>query len=348
MQSETEIQNEGPVESAAPAEATVTNTEAPASGEPTKQSMLDAVLEVVKQPTSQDGEEVLQDGEKAEDVPPSEEAEKEDQAEETGKASEDETDDTEDEPKAEWTAEARKKVNKLLRQRRELKNEVQTLRPTAEIGDQLQTFANQHDLSSDDVVNALHIAATLRRGDYKSFYEMVAPFVRHAQEFLGVVLPDDLQQMVYQQQISEQAAREFARTRIDQQRVQIENQRMNEIGRQIFVQQAQGDVGRAVTDYEAQLAARDPDYKAISGVMQRIAGDILRSRGGQISNSQEALDIVKAAYDEAKSYYRKMAPPPRATARNPAGANQQTTSARIAPRSLLEAVQAGIARSNAR
>lgn len=349
MQNE-DIQNESiSTESAAPADVAPSSTPdtGETSGESSKETMLDAVLQVVK-PTSEDGEEAS--AKDKEEAPASDkEPEEKDQAEGEEGSKEETDDQPEDDEKAppDVSPKARTKINKLLKQRRELRDEVTTLKPNAEIGAQLQNFTQVHDLSSDDVVNALHIAATLRRGDYGAFYEMVAPYVRHAQEYLGVVLPQDLQQMVEQQQMTEQAAAQFARVRFDQQRTQIENQRMNDMGQQYVTRQVQGNVAQAVSDYEGRLAANDPDWKAKAGLVHRAAGALLRERGGTISSVDEAIQLVKAAYDEVNAHVRKFAPPPRATALTPNATNSQTPASRAAPKNMMEAALAGLARSRA-
>lgn len=313
-----------------------------------KGSLLDAVLEVVK-PTSEDGETTDPVAQTSEEVPASEDKpEGEDQAE--GAEEKSDTDpaaEAEEEPDKDLPASTRKKVDKLLKDRRELRKHVAQLEGPATVGSELQNFAMQHDLSVDDITNALHIAATLRRGDYDAFYEMVSPYVRHAQEYKGIVLPEDLAQMVRDNQITEQAARQFARTRFDQQRLQVENTRMNDLSQQYFVGQVQQNVQRAVSDYEAQIAARDPDYKAKAGLVQRTAGALLREKGGSVSSPEEAISIVKAAYEEVNRQVRAFAPPPRATRPSPSGTNPQTPSARTAPKSLMDAVKMGLERSRA-
>ncbi len=347
VQSDEDFQNDGPpTESVAPADT------APSSPEPSgetkgdkPETLFDAIQEVVKT-TNVDDEKKGKEG--AEDDPASEKAEEDGQAEEQeetkDEADEDLSDEKEEKAPEDVSPKARKQIRRLLKDRLELRNEVATLKPSAEIGTQLQTFAQSHDLSSDDIVNALHIAATLRRGDYKSFYDMVGPFVRHAQEYLGVVLPEDLRQAVEQRQMTEQAAREFAKTRFDHQRAMIENQRMNDMGRTYVTREVQGTVARAVSSFENQLAANDPDYKARkAGFVQREAAAILQEQyGGTVTSVDDALAIVKRAYDNVNAQLRKITPAPKATARSPGATNSQTPASRPAPKSLMEAVMAGI------
>lgn len=347
MQSDEDFQNDSPpIESGAPAvEATISpDNSGDSKGEQPKETLYDAIQEVVKA-TSVDGEDAL---EGKEEPPTSEDAEETGKAEEPEEAR-DETDEEIAADKDDVSPKAGKRIRRLLKDRTELRNEVAHLRAPAEIGSQLENFTKTHDLSGDDVVNALHIAATLRRGDMRAFYEMVSPYVRHAQEYLGVVLPDDLQSLVHQGQMSENVAREFAKTRFDQQRVQIENQRMNDLGQRYVTQEVQGNVARAVSDFENQLAASDPDYKGKkAGFVQREAYAILQEQyGGQVKSIEEAISVVKAAYNNVNSQLKKMAPAPKATARTPSGSLSQTPATRTAPKSLMEAVVAGLHSSRA-
>ena len=238
-------------------------------------------------------------------------------------------------------AATRKKVNKLLKERRELRAELSQLKPTAEIGSELETFAKTNDLSGDDVAHGLQIMAMLRRGDHQAFYQAVAPYVRTAQEVLGVVLPKDLQTQVQQGQMSEAVARDYARQRIQGQRAEIELQNQAVATQRLQRQAVQGDVQRAVSNFETRLSASDPDYRAKAPVVRRVAQGMLLERGNSISSVQEALEISRAAYDEVNKQLRTFQPTPRATHPSPNGASQ-TPSARATPKTLMEAALQGL------
>lgn len=350
MQSDTEIQNDSPQDGNVPA-ADTSSTEATASesqGE-TKETLLDVVKDAVKAANGGDKEEA--GSEDDEEEAPTSDAEGKDDAEQEGEEDEVDPEDAQmlEDAKAAGKR-TQKEVRKLLRHRSALRKEVAALQPAAEIGTELNNFAKTHDLSGDDVINALHIAATLRRGDWSTFYQMVSPFVRRAQEEIGVVLPEDVQQMVDAGQISPQAAQQFVRTRFDQERLAIENRRNAELSQQYFTTQVQGNVSRAVSDYEAHLAARDPDYKAKAGFVERAVGDrlrLLQSQGRGVSSVNEAIEIVKDAYNEVNTQFRKFAQPPKATSRTPNGTNSQPPAAKPTPKNMMEAALAGLNSSRA-
>jgi hypothetical protein len=240
----------------------------------------------------------------------------------------------------------KKKISKLLKDRHELREQVrqyESMRPSAEIGHQLQSFAKEHDLSADDVGTVMQIAALLRHGDYEAFYRVISPYVRTAQEYLGVTLPNDLRERVQQGHMTEQAAREFARVRMDKQRVE----QTRETEQAQFATQSlastQDQVTRSVSAYEQRLAAADPDYKAKAASVRRMAQAMLFEKGGTITSVDEALAITKAAYDEVNATIRRQQPAPRATGHIPNG-NGSTRSAQPEPKSMMEAALQGLSK----
>jgi len=235
----------------------------------------------------------------------------------------------------------RKKVDKLLRERRRLRSEVAQLQPDANVGNRLTAFARDNDLSPDDVVMGMNTMAALRRGDYAGFYRQVAPFVRKAQEVLGLVLPDDLGQRVQGGAITETAARELAITRFNQERAEQEARTNAARSSAQNLQYVQADVQRAVTTFEERIAANDPDYRAKADAIRRTAQALLHERGGRIASVQEALDIVASAHQEVTAQFRRFQPAVRATSPHPNG-NSQQPNARAAPRNLMEAALQGL------
>lgn len=297
-----------------------------------KESLLDAVLKVVPATTETD---VLLRPKDDAAPPDAAQPASEDQAET-------ETDDSDDDeaPVGE-SPDTRRKVNKLLKQRRELRDELSRISGPAQIGSELETFARTNDLSGEDVAATLRMAAMLRAGDYRSFYQAIAPFVRTAQEYLGIVLPRDLQSRVQQGHMTEDAAKEFARQRYDQQRAEFERSAAEATQGRQAVQYVQDDVRRAVSSFELRLSANDPDYKAKAPAVRRAAQAMLFERGGAIGSVEEALEITRAAYDEVNRQVRSYQPKPQAT-RPSANGTGQTPSARSSPNSMMEAALAGL------
>jgi hypothetical protein len=303
-----------------------------------KETLLDAVLKVV--PTT-DEKDILDKTDAS--ANPDAQPKDEDKADKKPDEGEDDTSTDEDDEKAAEAANpvTRKKINKLLRQRRELRDEVLFLRPVAEIGHELQTFAKTNDLSGDDIIMSLQIAASLRKGDYEGFYQAVGPYVRRAQEYLGVVLPDDLQERVKQGHMTPMAAHEFARTRFDRDRAAVTAEETQAAQGGMVLQALQSDVQRSVSALEGRFAATDPDYKAKAGHVRRVAQAMLFERGGKISSVEDALSITKDAYLEVNKQFRSLSPAPRPTALTPNG-HGQTPAVRSQPKTMMEAALQGL------
>lgn len=317
-------------------------TSAPqSSGEKTAETLLDAVLKV----TDVTDEPTVESETAAKEEPQSsEDAESEVKAEDDKQEGDSESDEevSQDIPNT-----TRKKINKLLKERRELREEVEQLRayvPAAEIGQQFHNFQQSHNLSTESIIDALDLLVKVHTGDYQGFYERIAPLIRHTQEVLGVVLPTDLQQMVEQQQMTSQAARQFAQTRFEKANYEIQTNAMKTHQEQAYVSQVKDNVQRSVTAFEQRLAASDPDYKAKADSVRRTAQAMLLERGGKINSVDDALSITKAAYDEVNAQFRRLAPAPRPTASAPGRANPQTPQARPQPKSMMDAVKNALAR----
>jgi hypothetical protein len=154
----------------------------------------------------------------------------------------------------------------------------------------------------------MQIAALLRHGDYEAFYRVISPYVRTAQEYLGIALPNDLRERVQQGHMTEQTAREFARTRMDKQKVELTYQTEQAQHATQTLASTQDQVTRSVSAYEQRLAASDPDYKAKAASVRRMAQAMLFEKGGTITSVDEALAITKAAYDEVNATIRRQQP----------------------------------------
>jgi len=315
-------------------------SESPASTSGAKESMLDAVLKVV--PATNESDVLADQGAKAETTePPADKPEAE-----TAEAGAEEDDDGEP-PADAGNPKLRKQILRLLKQRGELRETVaqfEAMRPAAEIGEQMQAFAQVNNLSGDDVAQVMQLAAMLRHGDYAAFYKAVSPFVRTAQEYLGIALPKDLRDRVAAGHMSEATAKEFARTRMDEQRGRVEVRQQQESLSAQHIRNVQNQVASSVSNYERQLSANDPDYKAKAASVRRTAQAMLLERGGTIASVQDALEITKAAYDEVNATIRRQRPSPAATSRMPNG-NGSTMSVTTETKSLMEAAMQGLARA---
>jgi hypothetical protein len=323
-------------ESAAPSTSQPVTPAAEPASKSAKETVLDAVLKVIPADTETDPLATKPEDTQPEEGTTETETEDDDEAEPAPEAS---------------TPQIRKKIQKLLKkyhtQKKELyeaTQELAALRPTSEIGHQMQTFAKANDLSAEDIANLCQIGAYVRAGDYKSFYAAVAPIVRRAQEYLGIALPKEARDAVQQGRMSEASAREYVRLQMDKQLTEVHLRAQQETAARQNLQSTQDYVQRTVSALEAQFAASDPDYKAKSESVTLAAKALLHDRGGTISNVQEALEITKAAYDMVNANIRRQRGPAVATPRQPNG-NGQTRSARPEAKSPYEAALLGLERA---
>jgi hypothetical protein len=76
---------------------------------------------------------------------------------------------------------AKRRVDKLISQRRALKDEVsrlKTLEPSAQAADSVSAYLRENDIGRDDFLLTLDLAAAMRRGDFRTFYEGIQPYVK--------------------------------------------------------------------------------------------------------------------------------------------------------------------------
>ena len=253
---------------------------------------------------------------------------------------------------------AKRRIKKLSSQRQKLASEVErlkTLEPSAQAADQVTKYLRDADISREDFLMGLELMAAMRRGDFRTFYAGVQPYVKLAEEYLGVALPEDLQQQVQQGHMTTQAAAMYSRERMDraiaqtnaarQQQAFQQHQQMS--AQQQQVQQREVLAARVrdtVNNWESQVARTDPDYAAKKAAVQNTMWAVVREQG--IPQSPEhGLEIAREAYRRVNDQYRAWAPQRRPTMRSPSSTGR-TAGVSPEPKSLLEAVK--FAREGAR
>lgn len=235
----------------------------------------------------------------------------------------------------------RRRIQQLLHQRGELRNQVEAYRPVTE-------FIQQHRLQSQDVGLALGLVAQLQQGDLKGFYETLKPYMAAAEQYLGQALPADLLEQVNQGYIAEPLARELAasRARATMHESQLTRERQ---ARQAADQQQQTAelrtvIARSVTDWENRVRQQDPDYARKEPVIRRFA-QALKGERGQPASADEAIALAQAAYEEANKHFEAAIPRPRATREQPS-AGATARAGQPEPKSMFDALKQGLARAS--
>jgi hypothetical protein len=250
---------------------------------------------------------------------------------------------------SQYGPQSRRRINRLVDQRKSLRAEIdrvqKTLGPGADAADHVAQFMKSNDISREDFTQLLDRAAELRRGDFAAFYRGVKPYMDLAEQYLGLQLPQDLQRVVQSGQMSPQAAALFHRERMD--RALSDTQRM----RQSYAydlrdsaasqQQLQHGVMNAVNAWEASVVAADPDYALKKAAVNDVMWSVVREHGTPQSPEQ-AVAVAQEAYRRVNAHYGQWAPPQRrATPRTPSSTGRFNGAA-PQPTSLREAVSMAI------
>jgi len=239
--------------------------------------------------------------------------------------------------------ETRKRFERLLAQRNEARNTLASVQPELDQHRQLQGYLQQHQLAPDDVNVLLGIGSALRRQDYKSFLEGVTPYVMAAQEALGLRIAPDLQKQVDDGLVSEEAAREFTRTR---HRATQAEKRLKDTTTQHTTEtqnNAITAIRSAVETWERTIRTRDPDYAQKADTVRRFSQGLLQERGTP-QDPQAAVALVQAAYEEANKVLVSLRPRPQPTRPSPSSVHVATSGVSPAPTTMKEAALQALAR----
>jgi hypothetical protein len=243
---------------------------------------------------------------------------------------------------------AKRRINKLTRQREKLQGELQRMQPSAQAADQVTKYLRDADISRDDFLMTLELAAAMRRGDFKTFYEGVRPYMKLAEEYLGVSLPQDLQQQVQQGHMTTQAAAMYSKERMDRAMAQTNAARQQQALQQHQVASQQNasqqqqqylasQVKTTVDAWEKRIAASDPDYAAKQPAVNDTMWAVVREQGPPQS-ADHAIKIAEEAYRRVNQRYQAWAPQRRPTSRVPSSTGR-TAGVTPEPKNLLDVVK---------
>lgn len=239
--------------------------------------------------------------------------------------------------------ETRRRIERLLAQRNEARQQFESVQPELEEHRQLRGYLDQHQLAPDDVNTLLGVGAALRRGDYAGFLNGVTPYVLAAQEAIGLRVSQDLQAQVDQGLIDEATARELTRTRHRAAQAEARLQDANQVAAVTQQQQHVGQIRGAVDAWEAHIQRQDPDYaRILSDAVRRYAQGLLQERGLP-RTPQEAVAVVQTAYDEVKASFARVQNAPRPTRPSPSSIHVATGTTQAEPRTPKEAVLMALA-----
>lgn len=230
------------------------------------------------------------------------------------------------------------RAKKAERKLSEYEQELETTRDSHERFNRLQTFVQENEIQPENVTLAFDAMARLSHGDHKGFLEAVMPWVEMAQQAVGQSLPQDLQRMVDDGEMTDVAAREVSKARIQSANTEAREKKMQAKDQERSKQQKTTDhlnkIAKAVDAREAELKSSDPDYAHKAAAVKAYMEDVL-SLGARPNTEEEAVTMLNKAYDYANSTVKKK-PAPRATPPSPSAST--VSRGQSVPKTLKDAI----------
>lgn len=207
----------------------------------------------------------------------------------------------------------------------------------------LAAVAQEFALPPESVTELSQLARAWYSGNHDEFLDAVTPYVMAAQQAMGYTLPDDLQEQVDDGYITEEAATELARLRAQTAQQQTQFQRQQQQTQQSQQTQNINMVRDALNGWEQDIRKRDPDFAPLRDTTLRLAQAEMQRTNIIPSSPQQAIQLVEAAYAEAKRLAGQ-ANTPRPTSRRPDGSSRASTGkTRAEPKTMMDAIAIGLA-----
>jgi hypothetical protein len=232
------------------------------------------------------------------------------------------------------------------------------LEPEAKAFRDITNYSKQSNLSEADVNTGFEVMRLMRNDPIRA-YAVLTPIYAELEKIAGAVLPADLQEQVNSGQITLPAAKEFSRLRaaegvrasMTQQSEQRETQRRTE-ETQRSTETLKRAVATAITDWESQWKAGDPDYSLKSSrVNEAIELELTRAanlaRQGKPNNLPRTVEeAVKLANDVKRRVEKELKAftPRRNSTITHVSGNGVTNGSKPQVKSVLDAINASLGR----
>lgn len=258
---------------------------------------------------------------------------------------------TEEELKS-YKPRTRRRFEKLDRENKTLSSKVTELEPQAQGFRAIQEFSRTANLNREDINTGFEVMRLMRNDPVRA-YEVLTPIYQQLQALVGEVLPKDLHDQVVAGQITQAAAKELSRlraergvnTNVQREQQQREEQQRTEEGAQ-QVRQLQHGVAGAITKWEADWKASDPDYslkqsRVNEAIELELTRNVILANQGKPNKLPRTVEeAVKLANDVKKRVEKEMRAfvPKKNTAITHVHGNGVTNGSTPAPRNLREAI----------
>lgn len=230
----------------------------------------------------------------------------------------------------------------VLGERDGFKAKVAELEPAATEYGKIQNFMQQSQLTPDEVGEGFVLMAMMKHSPEKA-RPILLDYAKKLGLFTGEELPDDLRERIESGEISEELARDTAKTRAKNQRLESEVATTRERTQTESVQREQrasADLAIAcqsnVAAWENRIKSSDPDYAKKAPAIVRFAKAIRLERGDP-KTAEDAVAIVQAAYDEVNKTFADTRPSRPSI--KPLNSDNSSKGAKAVPTTLAEAVR---------
>lgn len=250
---------------------------------------------------------VVDDSRKAETASPAESEEVD------GQSTDDQPQDDKDDAYTDVPFHKHPRFQQLLRQRDSYRGERDEFKVDAERYRNVQTFIDQNGLSADEVADGLMTMALMKNNPIEAWKRM-RPTVQNLLIAAGEVLPEDLNQMVANGEMSQEAALEVSRSRAaakSMQAFQSFSEQRQERERQTSIATS---LKSAANDWEVDRRKKDPNFDAKLEPLQKEVL-FLQMTEGKPNTPDGVRAQLKKAYDRVNASLRPQRANP-APARN--------------------------------
>lgn len=216
--------------------------------------------------------------------------------------------------------------------------------------DQITGMVQRSGLDAQEIDSAFSMAALVKSNPAAALKELTG-VVDSLRRIVGEVLPPDIQAMVDDGSMTETAAKQFARSRFDADHSRLtanriaQQQQQREQQQQASEQQRQhrqliDQTGTALTTWENQWKATDPDFPMKQSLVRARVVELVQERGKPMT-VEAAVKLANDARDDINSQLKTVLQRNRPAVRTVTGgeANGVVTAR---PKSPLEAVRAAL------
>jgi hypothetical protein len=173
------------------------------------------------------------------------------------------------------------------------------------------------------------------------------PYLELCNQALGISLPADLQAKVDNGDIAPEDAAELSTSRFANARLQSQTEANTaaQVTARANEEQASNAaaVNGAVSQWETETRARDPDYARKVAAVVRISQAMI-AENGRPNTPAAGVELAKLAYQEANRMFAGAMPAPVPTRKGPEGA-PNNGNVRPEPKTFMEAAMSGLTRS---